>query len=72
MIATPRNLAVAKKIEDKQVTFRLKAELHERLESTAEALGLEVSSLLRHMLMEHLPQYEERAEEIARKTKRKE
>ena len=57
------------KDRDKQVTFRLSAELHARVEEAAAGLELDVSSLLRLLIRENLPAYEERAEEIRRKTK---
>lgn len=57
------------KERDKQVTFRLSAELHARVEAAADGLELDVSSLLRLLIRENLPAYEERAEAIRLKTK---
>ena len=53
-----------KKTDDRQVTFRLSPELHARLEATAKGLELDISSLLRTMIRECLPTYEDRAEAI--------
>lgn len=64
-IAQPRGFAVAKKTEDKQVTFRLASDLHARLSETADGMSLDISSLLRLMIREHLPGYEVRARDIA-------
>lgn len=49
------------------VRFRLSPELHSRVEATAARLGLSFSSLLRLMIREHLPEYEDRAEAIRRR-----
>jgi hypothetical protein len=48
----------------KQVNFRSSSELQARLDRTAEALGLDVSSLIRLVLVENLHQYEARAEQV--------
>jgi predicted DNA-binding protein len=53
-----------KKGEDKQVTFRLSAELHARVEAAARRLELDVSSLLRVMIRKQLPHIEREAEEL--------
>jgi hypothetical protein len=44
----------------KQLNVRVPADLAERLEDTAEALGTDLSSLIRMVLVEHLGEYEER------------
>jgi predicted HicB family RNase H-like nuclease len=48
----------------KQFNFRAPTELQERLEATALALGLDISALVRLVLMENLHTYEQRAEEV--------
>jgi predicted DNA-binding protein len=53
----------------KQVNFRASDDLYARLEETADALGLDLSNLVRMVLNEHLAEYEGRAEQI--KTRRK-
>jgi hypothetical protein len=50
--------------EGSQIAFRLKKELADRLEHAAEALGLDVSNLLRLMLSEKLAEYEARARRV--------
>lgn len=59
-----------KKAEDKQIAFRLSGELYGRLQAAADGLELDVSSLLRTMIREHLPAYEDRAEAIRQKEQR--
>jgi predicted HicB family RNase H-like nuclease len=56
-----------KKLEDKQITFRISGGLHRRLESAAEGLSLDISSLLRLMIRQNLPTYESQAEEVRRR-----
>lgn len=58
-----------KKADDKQVTFRLPADLHAALECTAGKLGYDISGLLRNMLLRHLPEYKTMAEDIDAKWK---
>lgn len=50
-----------------QVTFRLSPELHARVKAASSGLELDLSSLLRLMIREHLPEYEDRAEAIRRR-----
>lgn len=57
----------SKKQDDMQVTFRLAADLHARVKAAAEGMSLDISSLLRLLIRENLPVYEERAEEIRRR-----
>lgn len=70
---TPPVGAERKKGDEKQqqITFRISSELHGRLSEAADGLELDVSSLLRTMIREQLPVYEERADEIRQKEKRK-
>jgi predicted DNA-binding protein len=49
-----------KKGESKQINVRFPADLAERLENTSETLGMDASSLLRMLVIEHLAEYEER------------
>lgn len=48
----------------KQVSLRMPQSLNQRLEAVAEALGLDVSGLVRMVLSENLAPYERRAEQI--------
>jgi hypothetical protein len=48
----------------KQLGIRVSDGLLVRLESTASGLGLDVSSLIRMVLMENLPRYERRVAQI--------
>lgn len=50
----------------KQIAFRAPHPLAKRLENTAERLGLDPSGLLRMMMLECLPLYEQRADRIDR------
>ncbi len=54
----------------KQVAFRLSKPLGDRLESAADVLGLDTSNLLRMMVIEKLPEYEERGRRARGETKR--
>lgn len=47
-----------------QIGFRAPVTLHDRIEKAAERLGLDISGLLRMMILEQLPTYEERGERI--------
>jgi hypothetical protein len=57
-----RATAVAKKKpgKTKQINVRVPLDLAERLDKAAEMLATDASHLLRMMLVEQLPQYEER------------
>jgi predicted DNA-binding protein len=71
--ADPRTRPVGnerKKTEDKQITFRLAADLHSRLEAAAEGLSIDISPLLRMMIRKHLPEYERLAAENREREKR--
>lgn len=50
--------------KDKQVNFRAPPKLYARLEDVAEAFGLDVSNLVRMVLNQNLPKYEQQAERI--------
>lgn len=69
---TSWELAVAKgrepkKAEDKQVSFRIPPALYGRVEAAAEGLQLDVSSLLRMMIRQNLPTYEQQADAVRRR-----
>lgn len=49
-----------------QIAFRLPVSTEARLESVADALGLDVSNFLRLMILESLPDYEGRAAQVIR------
>jgi len=51
-----------------QIAFRCPTELAERVEKTAFELGLDTSGLIRMLLLEHLPEYEARADRIHGRT----
>lgn len=46
--------------QSKQVAFRLPQSLVDRLEAAGDLLGLDMSNLLRMMIIEKLPEYEDR------------
>jgi hypothetical protein len=48
----------------KQVSLRMPQSLNQRLEAVADALGVDVSNLVRMVLSENLAPYERRAEQI--------
>lgn len=50
----------------RQINFRAPDDLTARLDAVAEALALDVSSLVRMVLAEHLSKYEHRADEVRR------
>lgn len=50
----------------RQINFRAPPDLVQRLETVAEALALDVSSLIRMVLAENLARYERRADEVLR------
>jgi predicted DNA-binding protein len=50
--------------KDRQVNFRASAKLSARLDNIADAMGLDVSNLVRLILNENLAAYEDRAERI--------
>ncbi len=52
--------------DGKAINFRAPKRLAERLEHVADALGLDVSNLIRMVLSENLAEYEQRAEEALR------
>ena len=51
----------------RQVNFRFSEDLIARLEAVADTLDLDVSSLVRLVLAEHLSEYEKRADEVRRR-----
>jgi len=62
-----RKKSTEKPVDDqggRAINFRAGADLAERLDYVAGALGLDVSNLVRMVLKENLPQYEERARRI--------
>jgi predicted DNA-binding protein len=56
--------------DGKQINFRASLPLAERLDRTASRLGLDVSNLVRMILIKHLPDYEAEADEIEAKQKK--
>lgn len=76
MVATHPEKPVAKKADkpaqpgapekDKQVNFRASPRLSARLEYISEALGLDVSNLVRMVLNEKLDEYEARATAVVK------
>lgn len=48
----------------KQIAFRVPASLAVRLERTAARLGLDASNFMRMVLLEHMTEYERRADRI--------
>jgi len=60
----------SKPSEGKQINFRASLSLADRLERTASRLGLDVSNFVRMVLMENLPDYESRADEIEAKQRK--
>ena len=68
VVLSPRGTVMAKKAdrpsEGKQINFRAPPDLAERLEAVAEALGLDVSNLVRMVLKENLREYERRAKQV--------
>jgi predicted DNA-binding protein len=67
LIQHPEAPPVARPRKNDQVTFRLPPDLLARLEEAASGLSLEVSSLLRTMIREHLPDYEDKADQIRKR-----
>lgn len=73
--APPGGGAVGRKKPDekasdgKQINFRAPNDLASELEDVAEALGLDVSNLVRMVLRENLAQYRERADRIRQQKK---
>jgi hypothetical protein len=56
--------------ELKSLGFRCPEVLAERRHATARGLALDLSQLLRMMIVEHLPEYERRVEQAGRDAKR--
>ena len=56
-----------KKPAEEQITFRISKELHGELQATATDLELDISSLLRMMIREFLPEVSDRAAKIKSK-----
>jgi hypothetical protein len=52
---------------DKQVNFRANLALHNRLQTVADSLGLDISNLVRMILHENLHLYERRVDPVRRK-----
>ena len=57
--------------ELRQVNIRFTGEFYQRIEETADALGLDVAQLLRMVIRENISSYELRAEDVRRKEGKK-
>lgn len=65
-VGKKRNDTEPKPDAGRPITFRAPADLAEELDDIGEALGLDVSNLVRMVLRENLSQYRERADRARR------
>jgi hypothetical protein len=54
---------------DKQLTVRVSSDLYDRIDETSNKLGIDPSDLVRMLLTENMPGYEDRADKTVRPAK---